>query len=301
MQLEWFIFAFTASTFWSVVVIVDKFILTHHIRDAVTYQVFLAVVMLPYSLMLLPFVSLSGPPALIMLTLLLGIILGIVFVLYNKALVIEEASRVTPLLFISPLFVLILSFLFIGEELSLRRYAGIMLMILSAITVSLRGIERGRSLSVSPALLIILFLDVITAGKDVISKLMLYHMDYRSYLFWFILGNIIGRPLLLLVPHSGENLLSIMRSLPLKIYLLSFINTVLAWTGYILYFKAISMTYVSLVSAIPASQPFLVFVFATILGAFYPELINEDINRSTMVSKGIAVICILAGAYLIIS
>ncbi len=298
---EWFIFAFIAATFWSVVVIVDKFVLTHHIKDAVTYQIFLAFVMLPFLVVMLPFIPLNTPPGLIIFTVLLGMILSLVFVLYNRALIIEEASRVTPLLFISPLFVLLFSFLFIGEELSLKRYAGILLMILSAITVSLRGIERGHSLSVSPALLIILFLDVITAGKDVISKLMLYHMDYRSYLFWFILGNIIGRPLLLLIPHSGEKLLTIMRTLPPRIFLLSLINTVLAWTGYILYFKAISMTYVSLVSAIPASQPFLVFIFATILGAFYPELIKEDINRNTIALKGIAVVCIIAGAYMIIS
>ncbi len=298
---EWFIFAFIAATFWSVVVIVDKFVLTHHIKDAVTYQIFLAIVMLPFLVVMLPFISFNSPPVFILLTVLLGMILSLVFVLYNRALIIEEASRVTPLLFISPLFVLLFSFLFIGEELSLKRYAGILLMILSAITVSLRGIERGHSLSVSPALLIILFLDVITAGKDVISKLMLYHLDYRSYLFWFILGNIIGRPLLLLIPHSGEKLLTIMRTLPPRIFLLSLINTVLAWTGYILYFKAISMTYVSLVSAIPASQPFLVFIFATILGAFYPELIKEDINRNTIALKGIAVVCIIAGAYMIIS
>ncbi len=321
--MEWFILALVASIFWAVVVIVDKFILTRYIRDAVAYQVFLAIVMLPFIAFLLPFTpaSINGNGdgnlnpnlnlVLIPLTILLGVVLGLGFVLYNRALLIEEVSRVTPLLFLSPLFVLLLSYLFIGEALPMHRYVGIGLMVLSAITVSLRveGIRRGHGhshshsmhVTLSPALLMILALDMMTATKDVISKLLLAHLDYLSYLFWFMLGNIIGRPLLLLMPLNRSNTLRVVRTLPLKIYLLCFFNSSLGWAGYILYFKAISMTYVSLVSAIPTTQPFIVFVFATLLGFFYPELIEEKIDRWSVSLKGMAVLSILAGTYLILS
>ena len=313
MLMQWYILALIASTLWAVVVIVDKFILTHYIRDAVSYQVFLALTMLPFLIFLIPFTPHTNSPTSIVFPLviiLLGVALGLVYVLYNKALLIEEVSRVTPLFYLSPLFVLLLSFLFIGEGLSLRRYVGIGLMVFSAITVSvsLRGRNRDRHshshslhISLSPALLMILVLDIMNAGKDVVSKLMLSHLDYLSYLFWFMLGNIAGRPLLLLIPHNREKTLMIIKTLPPKIYLLSFINSTLAWAGYVLYFKAVSMTYISLVSAIPTTQPFLVFIFATLLGLFYPELIEEKTDRRSLTIKGIAAVSIMIGAYLIIS
>jgi len=318
--MQWFILAFIASILWAVVVIVDKFILTHYIKDAVSYQVFLTLTMLPFLIFLLPFTShntnSSTPTILPVIIILLGVTMGLVYVLYNKALLIEEVSRVTPLFYLSPLFVLLFSFMFIGEGLSLRRYVGIGLMVFSAISVSvsLRGRNRDGDrhsyrqshshslhIALSPALLMILVLDIMNAGKDVISKLMLSHLDYLSYLFWFLLGNVAGRPLLLLIPHNREKTLMIIKTLPPKVYLLSFINSTLAWAGYVLYFKAVSMTYISLVSAIPTTQPFLVFIFATLLGLFYPGLIEEKTDRRSLTIKGIAAVSVLIGAYLILS
>ena len=314
--MQWFILALIASILWAVVVIVDKFILTHYIKDAVSYQVFLTLTMLPFLISLLPFTShntnSSTPTILPVIIILLGVAMGLVFVLYNKALMIEEVSRVTPLFYLSPLFVLLFSFMFIGEGLSLRRYVGIGLMVFSAISVSvsLRGRNRdsrrqshSHSLHIvlSPALLMILVLDIMNAGKDVISKLILSHLDYLSYLFWFLLGNIAGRPFLLLIPHNREKTLMIIKTLPPKVYLLSFISSSLAWAGYVLYFKAVSMTYISLVSAIPTTQPFLVFIFATLLGLFYPGLIEEKTDRRSLTIKGIAAVSVLIGAYLILS
>ncbi|MCD6210557.1 MAG: EamA family transporter [Methanophagales archaeon] len=316
MLMQWFILALIASILWAVVVIVDKFILTHYIKDAVSYQVFLTLTMLPFLIFLLPFTShstnSSTPTILPVIIILLGVAMGLVYVLYNKALMIEEVSRVTPLFYLSPLFVLLFSFMFIGEGLSLRRYVGIGLMVFSAISVSvsLRGRNRDSHrqshshslhIALSPALLMILVLDIMNAGKDVISKLILSHLDYLSYLFWFLLGNIAGRPFLLLIPHNREKTLMIIKTLPPKVYLLSFISSSLAWAGYVLYFKAVSMTYISLVSAIPTTQPFLVFIFATLLGLFYPGLIEEKTDRRSLTIKGIAAVSVLIGAYLILS
>jgi len=316
MLMQWFILALIASILWAVVVIVDKFILTHYIKDAVSYQVFLTLTMLPFLISLLPFTShntnSSTPTILPVIIILLGVTMGLVYVLYNKALMIEEVSRVTPLFYLSPLFVLLFSFMFIGEGLSLRRYVGIGLMVFSAISVSVSLRRRNRDsrrqshshslhIVLSPALLMILVLDIMNAGKDVISKLILSHLDYLSYLFWFLLGNIAGRPFLLLIPHNREKTLMIIKTLPPKVYLLSFISSSLAWTGYVLYFKAVSMTYISLVSAIPTTQPFLVFIFATLLGLFYPGLIEEKTDRRSLTIKGIAAVSVLIGAYLILS
>ena len=291
--------------------IVDKFVLTHHIKDAFSYQIFLTVTLIPAVLVLFIFSSSNFHLQtylylLFYLTIfVIGMILGLVFVLYNKALLIEEVSRVTPLFYLSPLLVLIFASLFLGESLSPKRYIGIGLLVFSAISVSMRRVEhKSLSLSISPALLLILFLDLIMAGKDVLAKFFFSYMDYWSYLFWFILGNIAGRPLLLLLPGVKRKFIADMKSLSSGICLLCllcFINSSIACVGYVLYFNAVSLTYVSLVSAIPSTQPFLVFLVATVLAVFYPESLNERIERKGIIIKLIAVVTILIGAYLIVS
>lgn len=71
--------------------------------------------------------------------------------------------------------------------------------------------------------------------------------------------------------------------------------------GYVLYFNAVSLTYVSLVSAILSTQPFLVFLVATVLAVFYPDSLNESIERKGIIIKGFAVVMIIIGSYLIVS
>lgn len=309
--MQWFTLAFLASTLWAVVVIVDKFVLTHHIKDAFSYQIFLTITLIPAVSVLFIFSSSNFHLqtylylSFYLTIFVIGMILGLVFVLYNKALLIEEVSRVTPLFYLSPLLVLIFASLFLGESLSPKRYIGIGLLVFSAISVSLRRVEhKSLSLSISPALLLILFLDLIMAGKDVLAKFFFSYMDYWSYLFWFILGNIAGRPLLLLLPGVKRKFIADMKSLSSGICLLCllcFINSSIACVGYVLYFNAVSLTYVSLVSAIPSTQPFLVFLVATVLAVFYPESLNERIERKGIIIKLIAVVTILIGAYLIVS
>ncbi|MBA7544585.1 hypothetical protein ES705_36946 [subsurface metagenome] len=304
--MEWFTLALFASTLWAVAILVDKFVLTHHIKDAFSYQIFLTVTLIPAVLVLFIFSSFRNSPLVYLTILVSGMILGVAFVLYNKALLVEEVSRVTPLFYLSPLFVLIFASLFLAESLSMKEYLGIGLMVFSAISVSLRRSEhksksKSISLSLSPALFMILFLDLILAGKDVLAKFLFSYVDFWSYLFWFILGEIVGRPLLLLLPGIRRKFVADMKSLSSRICLLCFINSSIVCMGFVFYFSAVSLTYVSLVSTMLSTQPFLVLLVATVLAVFYPGSLNERIERKGLIIKLIAVVMIIIGSYLIIS
>ncbi|MBC8520509.1 MAG: EamA family transporter [Methanomicrobia archaeon] len=304
--MEWFTLALFASTLWAVAILVDKFVLTHHIKDAFSYQIFLTVTLIPAVLALFIFSSFRNSPLVYLTILVSGMILGVAFVIYNKALLVEEVSRVTPLFYLSPLFVLLFASLFLAESLSMKEYLGIGLMVFSAISVSLRRTEhksksKSISLSLSPALFMILLLDLILAGKDIIAKFFFSYVDFWSYLFWFILGEIVGRPLLLLLPRIRRKFVADMKSLSSRICLLCFINSSIVCMGFVLYFSAVSLTYVSLVSTMLSTQPFLVFLVATVLAVFYPDPLNERIERKGIIIKLIAVVTILIGSYLLIS
>jgi drug/metabolite transporter (DMT)-like permease len=298
--MHWFILALLASALWAIIVIVDKFVLVHYIKDAFSYQIFITISLIPVVLVLFRLALFQGYFLLQLMTLASGMALGIMFVLYNKALLIEEASRVTPLFFITPLFVVIFSALFLGEKLAANEYLGIGLLVFSAIAVSLRR-SGFASITVSPALLMILCLDVVIAGKDIIAKYVFGYIDFWSFLFWFMLGELIARPLFLLGPTIRRRFTKDIRSLPLRVYLLCFITSALMCIGYVFYFKAVSLTYVSLVSAIPSIQPFFVLLFALLLSLHFPTSLNESMERKEIIVKALAALMIVIGSYLIIS
>ena len=300
--MDWFILAFLAATLWAVAVIVDKFVLTHYIKDAFSYLIIMGITQIPPVLILFRLSSFPDHPFFYLLIFVIGMILGVAFVLYNKALLIEEVSRITPLFYLSPLFVLLFASLFLGESLALKEYIGIGLLVFGAISVSLRRAElKSVYLAISPALVMIIILDLIMAGKDVFAKFLFTYIDFWTFLFWFILGNIVVRSLLILLPGIRRKFVADMKPVTARIYLLCFVNSTLVCLGFVLYFDAVSLTYVSLVSAILSTQPFLVFIFATALGLFYPELLNEGIERKGVIVKGIAVVMIIIGSYLIVS
>ena len=296
----WFILALLASILWAVAVIVDKFVLTHYINDAFSYQIFMAIPLIPPVLVIFTFASSRDYPTFYLFILVIGMIIGLTFVLYNKALLIEEVSRVTPLFYLTPIFVLLFSSLFLGERLSQNEYLGFGLLVFSAILVSFRRSEL-KYMALSPALLLILALDLILAGKDVIAKYMFSYMDFWSFLFWFMLGEVIIRPLLLFSPAIRRKFIADIKPIPLKIYTLCLINCSIICIGYVLYFDSVSRTYVALVSAIPSAQPFFVLLFAIILSALYPKVLNESLERKGMIIKAITAVIILIGSYLIVS
>ena len=296
----WFILALLASILWAVAVIVEKFVLTKYIKDAFSYQIFITIPLIVPVLVLFTFASFHDYLAFYLISLVIGMILGLMFVLYNKALLIEEVSRVTPLFYLTPLFVLLFSSLFLGERLSQNEYLGFGLLVFSGILVSFRRSEL-KYIALSPALLLILALDLILAGKDVIAKYMFSYIDFWTFLFCFMLGELIVRPLLLFSPAIRRKFIADIKPVPLGIYALCLINCSIVCIGYVLYFDAVSRTYVALVSAILSAQPFFVFLFAIMLTIFYPKLLNESLERKGMIIKGIAAVIILIGSYLIVS
>jgi len=79
-------------------------------------------------------------------------------------------------------------------------------------------------MALSPTLLLILFLDFIIAGKDVIAKILFSYIDFWSFLFWFMLDELIVRPLLIFSPAIRRKFVADIKPVPLGIYTLCFIN-----------------------------------------------------------------------------
>jgi drug/metabolite transporter (DMT)-like permease len=76
----------------------------------------------------------------------------------------------------------------------------------------------------------------------------------------------------------------------------------ISWTvAIILFFYAASLGPITLVSTIGIISPLFTLVFATLLSKYFPEVLEEEIDRKTLALKLFAVLLIFIGTYLIMA
>lgn len=295
--MDWLIFALVAPMLWAVGVVIDKYILTKHMQDPFSYQLLYTITEAPILLLLL-FTSISFAFPWFVLGIVggLGTYLGLI--LYFKAMAIEEASRVISLLYISPIFVLPLAYVFLEEILSLPSYVGVAFLVLGAIFISYRK-EEGRNSMISPALGLILASGVVWAGYEVLTKYVLDTIDYSSYLFWNFIGTIIIALSLFCFPKIRGNFLNDLQRVNRTVLFWRIVNTTLGLVAIIFYYIAMSGGLVSLVAAASSLEPFFVFTFTLLLSLFLPKILKEEIEKGAVTIKTLAIILIIFGTLLI--
>ena len=295
--MDWFVFALLSTTMFAVCNVTDKFILTKKIKDPYSYNILSAMFNIFPILLLVFFINLNFNAS-TLLAILYGFVFTFLFVLYNKAMMKEDASRLVSIIRISPIFVLTLSFIFLHEILSTQKYFGIIFLIASALLVSYK--RSKKKFHLSTGIILILFYSLGIASMSIIAKYTLGNIDYWEFYFWNLMGNILGCLPLILIPTIRKNLIKDSLKIDKRGWLAVIWADIFAWMGYIFYFIAISINYVSLISAVVSVQPLIVFIFTLILTIHRPKILKEEISRSSLLFKALAVILIIIGSYLIV-
>jgi len=295
--MDWLIYALVGTISLANTAILDKFILGSYIRDATAYLVSLIVVQQLFAFLVLVFKGFEFTYPSSVIAFFAGSFQVVLWVSYLKALQVEEVSRVTPLVFIYPLFVFAAAALFLQETLTAPKYAGGMLLVLSAALVSYKPVKRKAAIVLSPAFKYLFFFWVFVALYAVTAKYLLSFMDEWHLYFWSSLGNLIFcLPLLrsIVIRSEIRNLLRINRVLG-AVLLEEFFD----FTGRLGFIFAYALGSVSLVASVNALQPLVVLMYVVILSLFMPGILKEEIGKETLALKSAAVILVFTGMYLI--
>ena len=220
-----------------------------------------------------------------------GIAFAFLFILYNFAMMREQGTNVVSVIYTSPIFVAILAVVFLGEQLTITNYVGILLLVSSAFLVLYRRIGAKNV-----TLGIILVYAFASSVSRVVTKGALEGVDVWSYFFWFLVGGIIGTTILAgLRPKSVS---AAVRKLDARLSLLIVATTALGSLGLVFLYSAFSLGSVALASGLSAIQPTLVFVYSAILVRLRPDAIpTERISGRWADARKIgAVLLIILGA-----
>jgi len=271
--------------------VVDNYVMHFRLNDPISYDIISAWFVVPVAACVFLAWKVSFAFEAWFVGTAVGFAFAFLFVLYNYAMMKEQGTNVVSLIYTSPLFVAILALVFLGEELSVLNYFGVLVLILSALLVLYKRIDA-KNIALGVTIVYAFF----SAVARVASKSALGGVDVWSYFFWFLVGEIGGTVVLAAV--RPRKLAAAVRMVDARLFLLIVTTTGFSTVGFILLYSAFSMGSVVLASSLSAIQPTLVLLYSAVLfrnrpGAVPPERTPGKWANARKVG---AVILIIIGA-----
>lgn len=293
--MSWIVYSLIAAFIWAVVNIVDKHILTKYIREPIVPVMIMGSVGLTASLLVY---FIRGFSYLSNLHIAWAVLAGMLYILsaifYFRAAKLEEISRIVPLYYLAPLFVLILAAVFLGEIFTPIKYAGIVLLVIGALMISKRN---GILFKFEKAFIYMILCVLCLSIGSVIMKYLLNFTDYWTVFSYIRIGSVVA-----LIPtwmmYYGSLRKMIRRNGP-KVVSAMALNESLNIVAILCFYVAASVGYITLVEALVSIHTLFVFVIAALLSLYAPKILKEEIGHSTLVKKFCAIVLMIIGAIMI--
>ena len=226
-----------------------------------------------------------------------GLFNGFGLIILLNCLQKGEVSRVIPVTASSPIFVALLSMPLLGEMLNFWQWLAVVLTVAGAVLISLQRDGGARKTRLQKSF----FLLFLTALMFAISSIG-FKYALETFSFWNMVSiNGICVVVVALLFSVRKSTLSELKNLPQRTQRLGLVfgNQLLATAGMAVSFVAISKGPIALVSTIMNIRPAFVFIFSLIISRFYPNFINEPLNRRTILVKLIGIAMITGGVAII--
>ena len=259
MIANWIIFAIIAELMWSFTSLIDKIVLSKgHIKNPFVYIV-LNGGMNIFLVALLPFFSFGYLKLTDLISVFsTGIFLSLGVILYYKAVQCEEISRVLVLWQLIPIFVLLLSFLFLGERLTANNFIGFGMLLSAGFLISFKKINKKFRLS--KAFYYMLGSAIFIASHYVVAKHIYSVTGFWSAFMWIRLASFSGL-LVLLLPSVRKQFAQTFRTAPKKIKSLLGTKMIIDFSAFIVLGYATVYGPISLISALGSSAaPVFIFI-----------------------------------------
>jgi len=201
----------------------------------------------------------------------------------------EEVSRFAPVLSVDVLFIALFSLIFLGQSFSLGVYAGMSLTVVGSILISLEDPLKNLSKVKSKwALGLAIGSAFLFAVREIFFKYFTGTIETWNLIFYFgLTGTILSSTLIFKERKGLKNHLE-------GIELLA-ASGVLSGFALAVFYQAIAIGPVSLVSTITKTRFLLIFFGATLITRLHPEIIHEPLEKRILIQKMIATIMIITG------
>jgi drug/metabolite transporter (DMT)-like permease len=210
----------------------------------------------------------------------------------------EEASRVVVLFQMQPIFILVLSLIFLNEIITPRQLLGFGLILGAAVAISLNK-ETSR-LKLSRAFFLILLTDLIWSSSVVLFKATVVDVNFFDIFAYESWGLALGGFILyLLVPSLRNAFHRNIKVVSRRGLLLLAYNESSFVVSKLVAFTAVLLGPVALVSVLGSTQVFIGIVLGAVLTRIIPRVFQENISRDVLVRKGLLAVVMFGGILLV--
>lgn len=274
--------------------VIEKLLISRYLRSSSTFLGWLAITMLPHAAVM---VFLYPVPEgtewrRVVLLLVAGSCMGMAGNLMYRALSKTDASRVWPVLNISPVFIAVFAVLLLDEHLGGWQWASVLVAVGGTILVSLQP-GAGGGVRLDRTFAILLVASMFVAAGQLLSKYGLNEVPVLTA-FWLMRFGMFISLSINLRPQAIRGILASTRQ-PLALGLVLFAELLLFPFSVFLMIRALSIGPVALVSTLLATVPVWVFILSTALSTRRWNLLNEPLDKKTLALKGMGTALIVAG------
>lgn len=283
-----------AQGIWAVCSLIDKIVISKgHIRSPFVYIV-LNGVMNVFLIFLLPFVKFEPLKFTdFLIALFAGAAYSTAVTLYYKAVQYDEISRIKVLAQLTPIFVFMLSFLFLGEILTTGHFIGFLLLLGAGIMISYKNGKK--SFMLSKAFYYMLTAAFVDAFGIIAEKHILNVTSFWSAFLWLRLASFVSLSVLL-VPSIRNDFVQTFKGMKTRIRQLLGFKMIIDFSAFIFAVYALFKGPASLVTVLGSSAgPLFMFLIALLISIYLPKIVKEGIDRKTISIKISAIILIIAG------
>ena len=290
----WIFFVLFSSLIWSVTSFIDKIVISKgYVKNPFVYIV-LNGLMNVLIIFVLPFVGIHTlSPLQTLIALAFGIFMSAGIIAYYKAVEHDDISKVVILFQLEPVIILILSFLFLKEKLSIGHFIGFVLILGAGFLVSYKKVNG--SFKLNKAFYFMALSGVLTAIGYVTIKYVYQTTSFWNAFVWTRLANMAAM-LVLFSPSVRKNFVLTYKKNKIGTKLLLVFKMIIDFLSFLVLGFALQSAPVSLVNVIlTSSLPHFIFFMAIASSVFFPDLVREDMQAKSMVVKATAIVLIIAG------
>ena len=292
----WPLVALAGTVCFAGVNLIDKHILDRRLPSVVSFYAWIVLMHVLYVAIILGITGLpwDAPADKLLIAFLSGLSMGVGLAFMFFALKWEEASRVSAISEVYPVYVALLAVAFLDESLNAVQWVAILLVVLGGIQISLRA---GIAGSLPRWIRGLPFLVVTGIGQGVGFFAAKYALEDLSLwtVFVFQQLGLLAVFIFFAHPRAWRDLISVLRNKKFLVFMLMG-EGVLPFASLVLMLWAVSLGPVSVVAALLATRPLFVFAGSSILSNRRWQVMEESVAPGTLAYKAAAIAMIFAGA-----
>ncbi len=228
-----------------------------------------------------------------------GIVWAFAVLPYLYALKEDDVSIATPIFQTVPIFALILGLIFLGEKISLIQYIGMGIVISGGIFLSI-NLSSERLQFKKKVFWLMILSSFFCALNAFIFKFIAIQESFWTTAFWESVGLGVTSGLFILINSYRKQFFEIFKENAIFIFSINVINEILGIVAKLIANFATLLAPLALVYTVQdGSYPVFILIFGIILSFLFPKYIKEDLTKRNLFQRGLSIIVIIFGIYLL--